>query len=55
MWETLLDGCWDPRDFWMSASISAKRLATAYSMDSLIEERFDAAIEWDGASVVGEG
>ena len=44
-----------PGIFWISASISAKRLATACSMDSLIEERFDAAIECDGAGVVGRG
>ena len=48
-------GAGTPGIFWMSASISAKRLATACSMESLIEERFDAAIEWDGAGVVWGG
>ena len=48
-------GAGTPQIFWMSASISVMRVATAYSMDSFIEERFDAAIEWDGAGVVGEG
>ena len=48
-------GAGTPGIFWMSASIVAKRLATACSMDSLIEVRLDPAMEWGGAGVVGRG
>ena len=40
--------------YWMSASISAKRFATACSMESLIEERLNPAVEGGGAGVVWE-
>ena len=48
-------GAGTPGIFYMSAFISAKRLATACSMDSLIEERLDPAVEWGGADIVWGG
>ena len=50
-----LMGAGTPGIFWMSASIWAKRLATACSTDSLISVRLDPAAEWGGAGVVGKG
>ena len=46
-------GAGTPGIFCMSASISAKRLATACSMDLLIEERLDLTVE--GVELVSSG
>ena len=50
-----LMGAGTPGIFWMSASISTKRFATAGSIDSLIEERLDPTVEGGGAGVVWGG
>ena len=48
-------GAGTPGIFYMSASISTKPLATACSIDSLIKERVEPAVEWSGAGVVWGG
>ena len=56
VWETLLDGCWNPWDFLDEClHLGAKRLATACSMESLMLDRLDPIVEWTGAGVVWEG
>ena len=55
MRETLLDGGGTPGILWIRASISANRFATACSIESLIEERLDAAVDWGAVGVIWGG
>ena len=48
-------GVGTPRIFWISASISVNRFVIACSMESLIEERLDPAVDGGRADVVYGG
>ena len=48
-------GVGTPGILWISASISANHFSTACSIESLIEERLDPAMDWGKVSVFWGG